>query len=52
MELPCICALRVLGFPNGYNTAMGVIESIKNPVTKEILFDTIEKRRYDLISMR
>jgi len=33
-------------FPNGYNTAMGVIESIKNPVTKEILFDTIEKHRW------
>jgi len=32
-------------FPNGYNTAMGVIESIKNPVTKEILFNTIENHR-------
>lgn len=25
-------------FPNGYKTAMGVCESIRNPVTKELLF--------------
>ncbi|XP_064597086.1 LOW QUALITY PROTEIN: mRNA-capping enzyme-like [Liolophura sinensis] len=29
-------------FPNSYTTAKGVCESIMNPVTKEILFDTVE----------
>lgn len=33
-------------FPNGYNTAMGVIESIKNPVTEELLFSLIEHERW------
>jgi len=33
-------------FPNGYNTAMGVIGSIKEPVTTEILLDFIESRRW------
>jgi mRNA-capping enzyme len=32
-------------FPNGYKTAVGVMESIKNPVTKEILFSAIERHR-------
>ena len=30
-------------FPNGYNTAMGVIQSIKEPVTTEILLRFIEE---------
>ncbi|XP_032999286.1 mRNA-capping enzyme isoform X2 [Lacerta agilis] len=30
-------------FPNAYNTAMAVCNSIRHPVTKEILFDFIEK---------
>ena len=33
-------------FPNGYNTAMGVVGSIKYPVTAEILLDFIESRRW------
>ena len=33
-------------FPNGYNTAMGVINSIKDPVTPDILLDFIEHRRW------
>ncbi|XP_074655994.1 mRNA-capping enzyme-like [Tubulanus polymorphus] len=33
-------------FPNGYNTAMGVCQSIKNPVTKDILFTLISNERW------
>jgi len=33
-------------FPNGYKTAMGVIGSIKDPVTTDILLDFIEARRW------
>lgn len=33
-------------FPNAYTTAMGVIESIKKPVTKEILYDFLDKHRW------
>merc|ERR1711874_443703 len=33
-------------FPNGYNTAMGVINSIKDPVTTEILLRFIEDHRW------
>jgi len=33
-------------FPNGYNTAMGVISSIKDPVTTEILLDFIDHQRW------
>jgi len=33
-------------FPNGYNTAMGVIESIKHPVTEEDLLSVIEHSRW------
>ncbi|XP_013383469.1 mRNA-capping enzyme [Lingula anatina] len=33
-------------FPNAYTTAMGVCESIRNPVTKEILFETINNKAY------
>lgn len=33
-------------FPNGYKTAIGVINSIKDPVTEEILLDFIEHHRY------
>jgi len=33
-------------FPNGYNTAMGVISSIKDPVTTEILLDYIDHQRW------
>lgn len=33
-------------FPNSYDTAMSVCGSIKHPVTKEILFDVIDNRRY------
>lgn len=33
-------------FPNGYNTAMSVCKSIKQPVTKKWLLEVIEKYRY------
>lgn len=33
-------------FPNSYDTCMGVCESIRNPVTKELLFSVIEKQRW------
>ncbi|KAK2176308.1 hypothetical protein NP493_672g01027 [Ridgeia piscesae] len=33
-------------FPNAYTTAMAVCNSIKQPVTKEMLFDVIEKYRW------
>ncbi|XP_015912150.1 mRNA-capping enzyme isoform X2 [Parasteatoda tepidariorum] len=33
-------------FPNGFNTAIGVCESIRNPVTKEMLFETIDVYRW------
>lgn len=33
-------------FPNSYSTAMGVCESIRNPITKESLFEFIEKYRW------
>lgn len=33
-------------FPNSQNTAMAVWESIKNPVTKEILLHYIDKKRF------
>lgn len=33
-------------FPNGYNTAIGVIESIKNPVTEDYLTSLITHQRY------
>ncbi|GAB1610713.1 mRNA-capping enzyme [Argonauta hians] len=33
-------------FPNSYDTAMGVCNSIAHPVTKEILLDIVEKRRF------
>ncbi|XP_050415572.1 mRNA-capping enzyme [Patella vulgata] len=33
-------------FPNSFNTAKGVCESIKNPVTKQILFQTINNERW------
>merc|ERR1712241_508755 len=33
-------------FPNGYNTAIGVINSIRDPVTKEILLDFIDHQRW------
>eukprot|EP00794_Sanderia_malayensis_P011972 gene11972-13209_t len=33
-------------FPNAYKTALSVCESIKNPVTKEMLFDYINKHRF------
>lgn len=33
-------------FPNGYNTAMGVINSIKDPVTKDFLLRLIEHERW------
>ncbi|XP_046548823.1 mRNA-capping enzyme-like [Haliotis rubra] len=33
-------------FPNAYSTAMGVCESIRRPVTKEILIHTIERERW------
>ncbi|XP_065062618.1 mRNA-capping enzyme-like [Rhopilema esculentum] len=33
-------------FPNTYNTALSVCESIKHPVTKEMLLDVIAKHRY------
>ena len=33
-------------FPNGYNTAIGVCNSIKEPVTTEILLNTIQHYRW------
>ncbi|XP_054711493.1 mRNA-capping enzyme-like [Uloborus diversus] len=33
-------------FPNAYTTAMGVCESIRNPVTTELLFHTIDRYRW------
>ena len=33
-------------FPNGYNTAVGVCQSIKEPVTTEILLNTIDNYRW------
>lgn len=33
-------------FPNSYNTAMGVCQSIQHPVTKDILFHTIDHARW------
>jgi len=33
-------------FPNGYNTALGVIQSIREPVTTEILLNFIEYERF------
>ncbi|XP_034827857.1 mRNA-capping enzyme isoform X2 [Maniola hyperantus] len=33
-------------FPNSYNTAKSVFESIKNPVTQEFLLDYIDKHRF------
>ena len=33
-------------FPNGYNTAVGVIQSIREPVTTEILLNFIEYERF------
>lgn len=33
-------------FPNSYNTATSVCESIKDPVTKEILLDYIDNHRF------
>lgn len=33
-------------FPNGFNTAKGVIGSIQDPVTEEILYDFIDKHRW------
>ncbi|ESO99998.1 hypothetical protein LOTGIDRAFT_213204 [Lottia gigantea] len=33
-------------FPNSFNTAKGVCGSIRNPVTKEILFQTINNERW------
>ncbi|XP_041360929.1 mRNA-capping enzyme-like [Gigantopelta aegis] len=33
-------------FPNSYDTAMGVCGSISKPVTKDILFNTIEHERW------
>ncbi|XP_001602117.1 mRNA-capping enzyme-like [Nasonia vitripennis] len=35
-------------FPNSYNTAMAVCQSISNPVTKEKLLDFIHKHRFSL----
>ncbi|XP_074598688.1 RNA guanylyltransferase and 5'-phosphatase mRNA capping enzyme [Brevipalpus obovatus] len=35
-------------FPNSYNTAMAVFESIKNPVTKELLLNEIDKLDMEL----
>ncbi|KAJ8952496.1 hypothetical protein NQ318_003292 [Aromia moschata] len=34
-------------YPNSYNTARAVFESIQNPVTKEKLLDYIERYRFD-----
>ncbi|CAH1784913.1 unnamed protein product [Owenia fusiformis] len=33
-------------FPNGYNTAVGVIKSIQQPVNKDKLFDMIDHHRW------
>merc|ERR1712107_632399 len=33
-------------FPNGYNTAMGVIQSIREPVTTDILLNFIDYHRW------
>jgi len=33
-------------FPNGFNTAMGVIESIRNPVTEHYLLEMIDRSRW------
>merc|ERR1711997_666560 len=33
-------------FPNGYNTAMGVIESIRHPVTEHFLLEMIDRSRW------
>ena len=33
-------------FPNSFNTAVSVCESIRNPITKEILLDFIETRAF------
>ncbi|XP_064652771.1 mRNA-capping enzyme-like [Lineus longissimus] len=33
-------------FPNGYKTAVAVCNSIQHPVTKDLLFDMIEKDRW------
>jgi mRNA-capping enzyme len=33
-------------FPNGYRTAVSVIESIKDPVTEQILLDFIQQQRW------
>ncbi|XP_076456794.1 mRNA-capping enzyme-like [Babylonia areolata] len=33
-------------FPNSYSTAMGVCESIKHPVTKDLLFNVINTHRW------
>jgi mRNA-capping enzyme len=33
-------------FPNSYTTAMGVCDSISKPVTKEMLYDTINHHRW------
>merc|ERR1711874_671790 len=33
-------------FPNGFNTAMGVIESIKYPVTEQFLLEMIDRSRW------
>ncbi|XP_014784120.1 mRNA-capping enzyme [Octopus bimaculoides] len=32
-------------FPNSYDTALGVCNSIRHPVTKEILLDIVERKR-------
>lgn len=39
-------------YPNGYNTAMSVCKSIKQPVTKKWLLEVIEKYRYSSKSHR
>lgn len=35
---------RDKSFPNAYETAMGVMRSIQNPITKELLLDFVRKR--------
>ncbi|ESN99963.1 hypothetical protein HELRODRAFT_113375 [Helobdella robusta] len=35
-------------FPNKYETAAAVVESIRNPVNKELLYEIIDNKRYDL----
>nr|XP_002130836.2 mRNA-capping enzyme-like [Ciona intestinalis] len=35
-------------FPNSYNTAIGVCDSIKHPVTKEMLFNMIDHHAYNV----